>query len=923
MKKISTLCLTLVMLLMVMIHVAPNAQAVEGEQASLTYTIVNETNPNGTNSATVAVTLGNEVGISLGVNEQFGYYIHAGDMITDANQKFIASASNHVVVVMKETELDTVATFVDTNGEFLGAIYNPTLASEGLDISVSKPGFDFVGFDKLEAGVDKVYVAKYSRTNQEAINVNITGGTKDLEDVQYNDVVTLTPDTGNFSYWVDEDGQVVSKNANYTFTALQNVELTAVFDDPAPSEPVVYLSNVTGISPDTKSFLGYVEGDFIEYGLLASDKEEVLTLETEDVTVIPSKALHPETNEFLRSIPNDTNLKSFRAYAKLANGEVYYSENNFLSGGGSYIADMENASKNGYAIGTVNINGNNWNFNDSLIDTSNADLKNGQKSARVRNGFIELLTPVVGLTHISFYHGNYGSDSSGALKLEIKLDGSSWQTVDSSITVGSNSLEYYNIELDDSFGITTSSSVYVKISNVSGNSGNRINIDDIKLESILKTKLYNVEFIDGEVKNPTHVIYKAPAVAPTLSKTGHTFAGWYTSPLFEENTLFDLNTGISKHMTLFAKWSPNTYTASFELNGGNQSTDYDPIEYVYGTSFEQPTDPTREGYEFAGWYSNSNFTTIYTGWNGSRASNHTIFAKWEPAQYTITFNTDGGSVVDPITQAYLSEVNEPIAPSKEGYGFIGWYDLNNELVIWPYIMPLGGTELRAEWQIISTHTITFDSNFDDLEDPIAQSLDTGEFINEPDITVPEGYRLVGWSLTDEEPYDFWSFDTPVNADIHLIAIWTEKIPSETYVETFNQVTVTGSSYTAEDSYTDSNGFNWSMRGRGDQTLVGKAWTLGNAADNSFVQVTATNGISSFSLDVVRAFTNSNARTLELFINDVSFGTFSVDTKSDVSQLWEVDNINITGNVTIKVVSINTGSRGATIVDNFTWTTNPQ
>src|SRR5690554_1588821 len=211
MKKISTFCLTLVMLLMVMMHVAPNAQAAEGEQASLTYTIVNEANPNGTPEATVEVTLGNEVELSLGVDEQFGYYIHAGAMITDASQKFIASASNHVVVVIKETESDTVATFVDTNGEFLGAIYNPTSDSESLEISVSKPGFNFVGFDDLEAGVDKVYVAKYTRTNQDNISVTVEGGSKDLEVVKYNDIVTVTPNAGNFSYWEDSDGQVVSR----------------------------------------------------------------------------------------------------------------------------------------------------------------------------------------------------------------------------------------------------------------------------------------------------------------------------------------------------------------------------------------------------------------------------------------------------------------------------------------------------------------------------------------------------------------------------------------------------------------------------------------------------------------------------------------------------------------------------------------
>src|SRR5690554_5749113 len=501
MKKISTLCLTLVMLLMVMMHVAPNAQAAEGEKAYLTYTIVNKTNPKGTNSATVAVTLGNEVGITLGVNEQFGYYIHAGDMITDANQKFIASASNHVVVVMKDSPSDTVATFVDTNGEFLGAIYNPTLDSERLEIAVSKPGFKFVGFDDLEAGVDKVYVAKYTRTNQDNISVTVEGGSIDLDVVKYNDIVTVTPNAGNFSYWADSDGQVVSRQANYKFTALQNVELTAVFGDSAPSEPVVYLTNVTGISPNTKSFLGYVEGDFIEYGLLASDKEEVLTLETEDVTVIPSKALHPETNEFLRSIPNDTNLKSFRAYAKLAGGEVYYSDNNYLAIAGketfestmSLVSQKEQYSSN-VDEGEVN----------SYLAITN-DLNENVQVEYIKNETA---------THSIFNNGSGeirlypGGGNGGELKISVT------GKLISKITI-QTSQNPTILSINGSEPVSNSPTVmfedgieYISIKNVStetSGSGNQLRITGIEvtyqsllIEPEVNKKLYKVDILEGE-----------------------------------------------------------------------------------------------------------------------------------------------------------------------------------------------------------------------------------------------------------------------------------------------------------------------------------------------------------------------------------------------------------------------------------------
>lgn len=138
----------------------------------------------------------------------------------------------------------------------------------------------------------------------------------------------------------------------------------------------------------------------------------------------------------------------------------------------------------------------------------------------------------------------------------------------------------------------------------------------------------------------------------------------------------------------------------------------------------------------------------------------------------------------------------------------------------------------------------------------------------------------------------------------------------TYTETFAFVTTAQTSYSATQTHTDENGFAWDILGR---LNVGSV-TLGNAADGSYVEVTATGGISSFTVDLVRAFTNANARTVELFVNGVSKGTFDISTSSDVVQVFTVDNINVSGPVVIKLVSTSPGSRGAFIVDNFSWTT---
>lgn len=180
----------------------------------------------------------------------------------------------------------------------------------------------------------------------------------------------------------------------------------------------------------------------------------------------------------------------------------------------------------------------------------------------------------------------------------------------------------------------------------------------------------------------------------------------------------------------------------------------------------------------------------------------------------------------------------------------------------------------------------------------------------------ESYNFGGYNLNDT----IYNAGDPflVSGNTTFTLIWSEFLEEVTYKENFNNAAGKGSSYTEVKSYVDINGFTWNMKGRGDQTLDGSSWTLGNKADGSFVEVIATGGIKSFSLDVVRAFENSNKRTLELFVNNVSFGTFEVSTSSDSPVTWFVDNINVTGDVTIKVESINTGGRGATIIDNFSW-----
>ncbi len=419
----------------------------------------------------------------------------------------------------------------------------------------------------------------------------------------------------------------------------------------------------------------------------------------------------------------------------------------------------------------------------------------------------------------------------------------------------------------------------------------------------------NVPFVEHEiVYNNEGFVTKDFVIDGSLiqdvSKEGYTFDGWFLEDTFET----EFTGEVKQSLKLYAKFTIKSVTLTFDTDGGSL---VDSITQNYGTEVTAPTVPIREGYTFVEWTPAIPLTMP--------AENQTFTAVWEANEYTVTFVTDGDPVAA-ITQDFGSEVTLP-TPVKVGHNFNGWYsDSDLTTLVESLVMPLKGITLYAGWvDASSTSSVSF---MDGESTLFTEVVTIGTPVTRP-TTDPtkDGYTFDDW-YSDIGLTTLYNFETPVTTNTSVYARWIKIIYPTTYTETFDKLTITGSSYTDTDSYTDDNNFAWTMSGRGDLTLNDKALTLGNAGDESFVQVIATGGISSFSLDVVRAFTNKNTRTLELFINDISYGTFSVDVESDTAQQWTVNDINVEGNITIKVVSINTGSRGATIVDNFKWTDYP-
>ena len=162
------------------------------------------------------------------------------------------------------------------------------------------------------------------------------------------------------------------------------------------------------------------------------------------------------------------------------------------------------------------------------------------------------------------------------------------------------------------------------------------------------------------------------AMLPTLTSTGRTHNGWYTSTAY--TTKIVAGRVLTANETWYAKWTANTYTISYTLNGGTNPSGY-PTSYTYGVGTTLPT-PTRGGYTFKGWYTNSSFTgSAVTTISTTQTGTYHVYAKWEGNNYTVTLNVQGGdggaTSVSVQYGSSLPSINS--LPTKSGYNFGGYF----------------------------------------------------------------------------------------------------------------------------------------------------------------------------------------------------------------------------------------------------------
>lgn len=259
---------------------------------------------------------------------------------------------------------------------------------------------------------------------------------------------------------------------------------------------------------------------------------------------------------------------------------------------------------------------------------------------------------------------------------------------------------------------------------------------------------------------------------PNTSRTNYIFGGWYlTSDFSGEPVNFPFT--VSKPTTLYAKWLA-TYNVSFVTNGGSEISSYRTA------IIESSPETLRDGYSFAGWFSDAGLTNSVT-FPLTMLEDTVLYAKWLEV-HTVTFETNGGTAIPSIVTGYIESA--PVT-TKSDFGFGGWY-LDSEFasenkVTFPYTVTSDVT-LYAKWTAVQCTVTYFANGASGGSVPASVSIDKGSIYTVAGNTgnlEKTGYAFIKWNVkADGSGQGYSAGDSlTVTGDITLYAQWARDYSS--------------------------------------------------------------------------------------------------------------------------------------------------
>ena len=264
----------------------------------------------------------------------------------------------------------------------------------------------------------------------------------------------------------------------------------------------------------------------------------------------------------------------------------------------------------------------------------------------------------------------------------------------------------------------------------------------------------------AEGKEVTSYTFGTSVPLPTaddITREGYTFGGWYDNEDFSGEKIEEISATDTGDKKYWAKWTANSYTVGFNANGGagtmtNQSFTYDVVQALSTNAF------TRTGYTFTGWNTATDGTgTSYSdkqevsNLSSAVGGEVTLYAQWTASSYTVTLNTNGGTIAEGkevTSYTFGMGATLPTEVTRTGYTFDGWYakeDFSGDKVT---VIPADATGDKAYWAkwIANTYTITV--QVADGCDGMGEVTGGGTYgygeTTTLTATAKSGYRFVKW-----------------------------------------------------------------------------------------------------------------------------------------------------------------------------------
>lgn len=217
--------------------------------------------------------------------------------------------------------------------------------------------------------------------------------------------------------------------------------------------------------------------------------------------------------------------------------------------------------------------------------------------------------------------------------------------------------------------------------------------------------------------------------------------------------------------------SKQAYTLSFDTNGGNE--EIRSQRYLEGSVIMQPTEPTRAGYAFDGWYADKDLTAVFDFDAGMPAQDTTVYAKWAPKTYTVTFVTTTGTAPASIQVSYNSTYGTLPVLTDNNMRFMGWFTAatgGEQVTAETLFTSTENQKLYAQWEAkieILDNWITITprtENYDETEPgfPVTITVDAPD----ADLSAEDFTVTYLWEKEDSK----WTEDVPVNAGGYLVKV---------------------------------------------------------------------------------------------------------------------------------------------------------